>query len=292
MFVSIMASAQVQVVIWTNQNLHGTIKVYYNNRYAGTITKYYSSAPGPGAAGCVTLTISGNGNTFYGEAQDGTRWYSEKMTLHSGNYYTIRLYSSGATSSQNNRTTSYNRTGGSSSGYGSGYSNSNESAASRIGGQIGSGIANTLGSAAMHASTISMEGYPNLQVQMGYSSMAGEFVGVGTDLGGLGGGYFQGAIYKNLLAKDKTKGLDAWALKVGFYGGNEKNTFRFNISLPYIYRLPKKMAVGIDLEYARYFTSRLGVLGGVGFHGYDKENHKSGFLFDANICLVYKILSN
>ena len=87
---SFNALAQVDVVLWTNQNLHGYIRVYYNDRYVGSITKYYSSPPSPGAPGCVTITVQGKGNTFYGEAQDGTRWYSKPMQLH-GSYYTICL---------------------------------------------------------------------------------------------------------------------------------------------------------------------------------------------------------
>ena len=98
---AIAQESLTRVVLWTNQSINGPIAIYYNGQYAGSITKRYSSAPPCGAEGCVTLTVTGKHNTFYGIASNGVKWYSEKTTLRAG-CTAIRLYSSGSTTSQSN----------------------------------------------------------------------------------------------------------------------------------------------------------------------------------------------
>ena len=78
------APKPVRVVFWTNQKTQGSIRIYVNNRYVGKITRSYSSAPSCGAAGCVTVTLSGKGNSWYGKAEDGTIWTSSRTSLVAG----------------------------------------------------------------------------------------------------------------------------------------------------------------------------------------------------------------
>lgn len=63
-----------QVVFWTRSTQYGTISVYLNNGYIGTITKAYSSAPSCGTSGCVTATITATNNTWYARNSAGRQW--------------------------------------------------------------------------------------------------------------------------------------------------------------------------------------------------------------------------
>ena len=291
---------RIRLTVWSNTNQYGHAKVYYGGKFMGTITSFYSSEPGVGAAGCITFTYTTgpHASVIRIESDNGYIWHQEANIHRVGDDSgTLRVYCYG----EKKKTSSYSSSSYSSSSsssssgrssYSSGYDYSGESSASRIGGQIGSGIANTLGNAAMTASRIPMDGYPNLQLQAGYSSQFGEYVAVGTDLGGIGGAYFQGIFHKDYFAENKTRGLDAWGFRVGFYGGDEKRTFRFNIAVYEKYSLPKNpAAVGVELNYSRYFMPRLGINIGVGGYGYDKAHNQSGFLFDFNIGLAYKLFS-
>ncbi len=63
-----------QVVFWTKSTQYGTISVYLNNNYMGTITKAYGSAPSCGTSGCVTATITATNNTWYAKNSAGRQW--------------------------------------------------------------------------------------------------------------------------------------------------------------------------------------------------------------------------
>ena len=73
--------AQKTLTFWTNESKTGNIKVYYNGKYAGTITRGYSSFPGCGARGCVTVTVYGVNNTYEAIAEDGSHWSSYATSL-------------------------------------------------------------------------------------------------------------------------------------------------------------------------------------------------------------------
>lgn len=77
-------ASSIRVIFWTSQKSQGYIKIYVNGHFVGNITKYYSSAPSCGAVGCVTVTLSGKDNTWYGVADDGTRYTSGHVTLQPG----------------------------------------------------------------------------------------------------------------------------------------------------------------------------------------------------------------
>lgn len=88
------AQSGTTVVFWTNETSQGPIRVYVNRCYVGTITTSYSSAPRCGAPGCVTVVLSKGGNTWYGVATDGTRWFSGNSRLHRG-CNSVRLHHAG-----------------------------------------------------------------------------------------------------------------------------------------------------------------------------------------------------
>jgi hypothetical protein len=78
-------------MFWTNTGSNGQIKIYVNNQYRGTITQYYTSAPNCGASGCVTITVTQQNNTWYGEQVGGSGYWSGSFTLQQG-CNTINLY--------------------------------------------------------------------------------------------------------------------------------------------------------------------------------------------------------
>ena len=88
------AQSGTTVVFWTNETSQGPIRVYVNRCYVGTITTSYSSAPRCGAPGCVTVVLPKGGNTWYGVATDGTRWFSGNSRLHRG-CNSVRLHHAG-----------------------------------------------------------------------------------------------------------------------------------------------------------------------------------------------------
>lgn len=291
---------RIMLTVWSNSNQYGPAKVYYGGKYMGSVTLFYRSEPSVGASGCVTFTYTTgpHASVIRIESDEGYIWHTEANVHRVGDSEgTLRVYCYG----EKKKTSSYSSSSYSSSSsssssgrssYSSGYDNSGESSAYRLGGQIGSSLVNSVGNAVIGASTVYMDGYPNLQLQAGWSSQFGEYVAVGSDLGGMGGVYLQGTFHKDLFAKEKTRGLDAWGFRLGFYGGDEEHTFRFNIAGYQKYSLPKNpAAVGVELNYSRYFMPRLGINIGVGGYGYDKAHNQSGFLFDFNIGLAYKLFS-
>lgn len=109
--------ARTRIVFWTNTLAQGKIKVYFNGNYAGQITSRYNSTPKCGASGCVTVDVSGTGNTWYGIASDGTRWESSQTSLVAG-CNSIRLYSTGSRPSNSTRSNNDSESGSGST-YGS-----------------------------------------------------------------------------------------------------------------------------------------------------------------------------
>ena len=75
-------STETKMVFWTKATKYGRIDIYVNEVFRGTITNSYTGAPNCGAQGCVTVTISGQNNTW--RATSATHnWSSQKMTLTS-----------------------------------------------------------------------------------------------------------------------------------------------------------------------------------------------------------------
>jgi hypothetical protein len=89
---SVSAYAQSPLMFWTKNTGYGNIDIYVNGKYEGTITRAYSSAPGCGASGCVTVIIHGSHNTWSAKAEDGSEWTSDRAQLTSSKCNTIQLY--------------------------------------------------------------------------------------------------------------------------------------------------------------------------------------------------------
>lgn len=73
-----------KVLFWTNQTQYGQIDIYVNNAFKGTITNSYSSAPNCGAAGCVTVAVSGNNNTWEAKSRIGNYRWTGSYSLQAG----------------------------------------------------------------------------------------------------------------------------------------------------------------------------------------------------------------
>lgn len=266
------AAPKTKVVFWTNQERQGPIKVYVNGHYAGKITKSYRSAPNCGASGCVTVTISGKNNTWYGVASDGTRWYSNRTNLVQG-CNSIRLYSSG--------TPSQNRTSGSSRSNSSNTSKGNNSYNYYNSNYYSSGIqafGDTYGNI-MSKGFFSYEGFPYFSVNAGYSRYSDGFVGIKYRTDGFCGfscfgdfGFIKGVnghpwnVGAGLCIKDF-----AWDIRFG------------NTSLCPNYGLM------VDFSYDWYFIEKLGVsiILGAGFG--DTKKNDPDLIWNWGISLSYKI---
>ena len=130
-----------------------------------------------GASGCVTVTISGKNNQWYGVASDGTRWYSSSATLSRG-CNAIRLYSSGGSSSSCSNSSSHSYSS-STKGSGSGsnyYQNEMSSTIENFGNAYRD---------IMSQGCFSYEGFPYFAVNVGYSWYSDGFVGHKFRTGGL-----------------------------------------------------------------------------------------------------------
>ena len=125
---SLYAQEGSYLTFWTDKTGFGDIRIYYNDNYAGTITRAYSSAPSCGATGCVTVLVVGQNNTWSAEAEDGSTWSSSKATLTS-KCTTQKLI---GTPNSNNASTS-SGSSGSSGGYGGSYSGSDTDALAAAG---------------------------------------------------------------------------------------------------------------------------------------------------------------
>ena len=263
---------QTRVVFWTNQERQGPIKVYVNGQYKGKITRSYSSAPKCGAAGCVTVTISGKNNKWYGVASDGTRWYSSSTTLIQG-CNAIRLYSSGPSSSSRSKGTSRSY---SSSTRGNGNSNSsyNQSEMSSTIENFGNAYGNI-----MAQGHFSYDGFPYFAVNAGYSLYSDGFVGLKYRTGG-----FCGLSIFGDFGFIKGENGYPWNVGAGLCIENFAWDLRFgNTSLCPNYGLM------IDFSYDWYFTEKFGVSAILGVGLGDTKKKDPDFIWNCGISFSYKI---
>ncbi|MDL2262035.1 hypothetical protein LJC11_00855 [Bacteroidales bacterium OttesenSCG-928-I21] len=80
------------LIIWCSDPNFGRIKVNVNGTYSGDITSFYNSTPSCGAAGCVTVSISGSGRTIIRAfGNDGTEFYKEINSLSANKCNSLRL---------------------------------------------------------------------------------------------------------------------------------------------------------------------------------------------------------
>lgn len=144
--------------------------------------------------------------------------------------------------------------------------------------------ADKMGNAAVRASSVPMEGYPNLQVKFGYSLLAAEALSVKIQLGGMGGFNLTGGVGKNLFRNDP--GLSMWYGGVGYYGGDEINDFSFNVLIG----VDDDILLCGELEYSHFFDAvpRFGLFlaGRLGAHV------SSSFFMDFHAGVSWKLFSD
>lgn len=263
---------QVRVVFWTDQERPGAIKVYVNGRYKGKITKSYRSAPKCGAAGCVTVTVSGKNNKWYGVASDGTRWYSNSTTLIRG-CNAIRLYSvenpSSSRLKSSSRSYSSSTKGSENSVY---YQDSERSSSVQVFGDAYESVM----AAGM---SVPKKGFPYFAVSAGYNRFTDGFVGLKYRTGGFCGFSIFGDF-------GFIKGVNGhpWNVGAGLCIENFAWDLRFgNTSLCPNYGLM------IDFSYDWYFTKKFGVSAVLGAGFGDTKKKDPDFIWNCGISFSYKI---
>lgn len=254
-------SAPKEVLLWTNQSLHGPISIYYNGQYVGQITKRYSSAPGCGASGCVTITVTGTGNSWYGVSSDGTKWYSKSTTLVA-ECTKVRLYSSGPPSQSRRPAGSSSSTRNVSSG--SGGSNVVRNTATYAINNTMDGIGNVMSMGI----GVYADGVPFLGIDAGLSVFYGEYLRLAFTSGGMTGVMLYGGVGKDFIFDRINKEKMTWHAGFGMRMSIEEN----HVLMGFVFgENPLCYNYGLLFEfvYRRYFgaSKRFGFLlgGGAGF---------------------------
>lgn len=278
-------SGKHTIVLWTNQSHQGKIKVYYNNRYVGTITRRYSSAPQCGAPGCVTIEVTGKNNTFYGVAEDGTRWYSEKTTLRAG-CTSIRLYCSS------------HRSGGHSGSSGGGSSSSSSSSGHTFGqtmgeaaGEVVSRSISEYGYLVGRAMYIDTDGVPYLGVDLGASVFYGEFARLILATGGMGGFYFYGGVGKDWIFNRRNSDKMTWHGGIGMRFSTDYDHFNTGLVIgenPLCYN----QGLLIEFVWHHYFYDlpMIGFFVGAGLGLGNFKAKRPDLIWDVQVGLAIKIL--
>ena len=262
--------APTRIVFWTNTLSQGTIKVYFNGHYAGQITSRYTSAPNCGASGCVTVNVSGTGNTWYGIASDGTRWESSQAHLVAG-CNSIRLYSTGSRPSGSTRSNSNTQSGSGSNNTSNSNSESRKSSSSSSGDsweEVGRRVGDVMGkklilvtngngwSAETHQINISTgygPTYGDIGLKMYYDSPV--LVGIGGGIG-LNPKYSENSFdnkrihWSGFLRLQFSKFVNMEIFAASHYFKDLDNT---------------EVGLGAYLNYQHKIYKRLGISGGAGF---------------------------
>jgi len=271
-----ISDEQTYVVFWTNQNVTGKIAVYYNGNLAGYITKYYSGVPKCGAAGCVTVSVRGKGNTWSAVGEDGTIWYSERVTLKPG-CNAVRLYRS-SSARTNNRTT----TGSSGSSKNSGVTGKEK--------QVTANSASSLGTAAGVLLATALSQGPGWDK---YAHRLDIGIGCGYGYGGLGVklNYQSPVVFGATvgLGVSGPEGRPCWNLGLQMWPTDHWN-MEIGLGSRY-YRGYGDYMVGVIMatNYQYPITERFGVLGGLGFSL--STNSDPYVRMEFNLGIVMRLLS-
>lgn len=155
-----------------------------------------------------------------------------------------------------------------------------------------------LAKAAQWRSQIPLEGYPNVQLQLGASRLYGEFARLKWCAGGEGGFALYGGVGKDWLFDGEFKDKILWHGAMGYYGAfNENADFTIGVSYAQTAQFEDPI-LGLDGTFSFYFGSstRFGffVGGGAGMtspFGYitgdDPDDVR--FTWDANIGIAVKL---
>lgn len=193
----------------------GTYKIYGGERIDGNL---YS-----------VTAYDANGNKIVQNTPYKTETATGKPTIRYYHFKTI-YQSETVTEPNNNRYNSYSN-------------------------QPNSGITDHMSNYARQASRYYIEGYPNLQVRVGYSLIATETLSVKIQLGGMGGYNLIGAVGKNIFRNDG--GLSMFYGGVGYYSGDTYNDISFSV----LFGASRDFFLCGELEYSYYFDAipRLGL---------------------------------
>lgn len=292
------AQRRTRVVFWTNTVSQGPIKVYLNGRYAGTITKAYSSTPRCGAYGCVTVEVGGMNNKWYGVSSDGKRWTGHKG-LVAGHCNAVRLYSTGTRSDASGAGASsdLSASGRAASGSSSSSSWYKDSEVQQIVRETGGAIGTAVGMGLSAVSDTSWGKYRNrLDAGVGYGASYGDL--------GVKFGYRAPAAFGITagigLDPCKREGSDekmGWNVSLQLWPTNGWN-FEVGVGPRYFKKYEdRQIGVVIMTNYEHQIYRRLGVTGGVGCslstktpEGFEKSDMAVNF--EWNIGLVIRLFAD
>jgi len=208
----------------------------------------------------------GDGNKIMQPGASKKKHYSTE----DGSYLEIRYHF----------TTLYPRSGSSSS---SSHSSSNSHISSS------ESIMGRVGRSAMAQSGIRMDGYPNFQLGVQFSTFFGESVTSKIELGGMGGCVLAAGFGKDLFRKEDEGEYSkkyGWFAGIGYYSGDKYNDFSLLVGYGSRQYDGGNLLYG-SLEYTYFVTHRVGLLGGASLGIADK-----GLKLEAHLGLTFKILSN
>lgn len=296
--------------------------VVYGETYYITERNQYSNNQESGAC----LIFEGGDNfTFFAYAPDDTPLDTQQYTWNNktdsrGNieYTRIVLGGVGVVSNHNNSTSSdevleevvpdnfsaipststgkntYANSGGTASSY-------QEHIASNVRGTV-EDVSTKFGNMAQKLIDYDTEGYPNIMIKLGWSTLWGEYARVKTCIGGMGGFILYGGIGKNLLAKDNDdpyswedlsyKKRMTWHAGLGYYISPDEDgmsDISMGITFGKTCKYDQSVLTG-DLTYSYFFGNKtiFGVHGGAGaglVMDFDSEELKFAWNLELGIAI-------
>ena len=257
------AQSGTTVVFWTNETSQGPIRVYVNRCYVGTITTSYSSAPRCGAPGCVTVVLPKGGNTWYGVATDGTRWFSGNSRLHRG-CNSVRLHHAGVSDGNVPVPLPESRHPGS----------ARLECKDLMGPDRG----------------LCRKGVPYLGLDLGASVFYGEFARLIFATGNVSGFYLYGGVGRDILFDRVNSDRLLWHAGAGMRYSFDRD----HVSMGVVYgENPLCYNQGVLLEFVwhRYFgnSRRIGMFAGGGVGLGDFGANEPAFVWDAQIGISIKL---
>ena len=258
------AQSGTTVVFWTNETSQGQIRVYVTRCYVGTITTSYSSAPRCGAPGCVTVVLPKGGNTWYGVATDGTRWFSGNNRLHRG-CNSVRLHHAGVSDGSVPVPPS---------GRNSSPGNVRLECKDLMGPDRG----------------LCRKGVPYLGLDLGASVFYGEFARLIFATGNVSGFYLYGGVGRDILFDRVNSDRLLWHAGAGMRYSFDRD----HVSMGVVYgENPLCYNQGVLLEFVwhRYFGNfrRIGMFAGGGVGLGDFGANEPAFVWDAQIGISVKL---
>lgn len=174
-----------------------------------------------------------------------------------------------------------------------------ESLGATIGNSLAEGI-NTFGRNAVTATSIPIEGYPNVSLMLGLSRYAGEFARIKWNIGGMGGFSLFGSIGKDWIWDLSNKDKLAWNFGLGYYFAWEStySTYAnnaFDISIAFGETpIVANYGLLVEFEYEHWFGNdgRFGVFGSTGLGLGDTKDKEGKFIWDIAAGIAIKLWQN